>query len=460
MFHNRGNDRDREICRLAVILALLTGLAGCSSGTHRTGLPAGTAQENESGAPVIVPPPGLPLAQPERMLPIMLGIDVLESNGFAVVKGKRIGLLTHPAGVNRRGESTIDVLRHAPGVKLVALFAPEHGIYGTEEAGKNLADTIDRRTSLPVYSLHGKTRKPTKAMLNGLDALVIDLQDIGSRSYTFVSAMRYALEGCFENNVEVIVLDRPNPLGGLTVNGPLMDADLVSYVGAFRVPYVHGLTIGELARIAASMPRVLQISERFRLGGRLTVVPMRGWRRSMRWPDTGLNFVPTSPFVQDYTACVGYAMNGLGCEIGGFTHGSGNTHPFIAFRGKTSEQLQKDLGALKLPGLAFIKATAPDANKKPAAGVQIEVTDWAAWQPTDLSFHMMRLACKWSGTNPFARAPADKISMFNKLVGSDAWWTALSHDGAKVDVEGFLADWHQRGRVFQQQSRRYWLYPE
>jgi uncharacterized protein YbbC (DUF1343 family) len=118
------------------------------------------------------------------------------------------------------------------------------------------------------------------------------------------------------------------------------------------------------------------------------------------------------------------------------------------------------LEALKLPGLTFIKGTAPDASKKPAAGVQIEVTDWSAWQPTDLSFYMMRLACKWSSANPFAKAPADKISLFNKLVGSDAWWTALSRDGAKVDVEGFLADWHKRTRVFQQQSRRYWLYAE
>jgi uncharacterized protein YbbC (DUF1343 family) len=445
---------------LAVVLSLLVGLAGCSSGAHRHGSAAKTVQENESSAPTIIPPPGPPPAQPEKVFPVMPGIDVLESNGFDAVKGKRIGLLTHPAGVNRRGESTIDILRRAPGVKLVALFAPEHGIYGTEEAGKNLLDTIDRRTGLPVYSLHGKTRKPTKAMLDGLDALVIDLQDIGSRSYTFVSAMRYALEGCFENNVEVIVLDRPNPLGGLTANGPLMDADLVSYVGAFRVPYVHGLTIGELARIAASMPGALQIPERVRLRGRLTIVPMRGWRRSMRWPDTGLNFVPTSPFVQDYTACVGYAMTGLGCEIGGFTHGSGNTHPFVAFKGKTSEQLQKELGALKLPGLAFVKGIAPDGNRKPTTGVQIEVTDWSAWQPTDLSFHMMRLACKWSGTNPFAKAPPDKISTFNKLVGSAAWWTALSRDGAKVDVEKFLADWHQGARIFQQQSRRYWLYAE
>src|SRR5262249_9745827 len=157
-------------------------------------------------------------------------------------------------------------------------------------AGANIPDTTDRRTGLPVYSLHGQNRKPTKAQLSQLDALVIDLQDIGVRSYTFNVAMRYAMDSCFTNGVEVIVLDRPNPLGGLKVDGPFLDRELMSGVGAFRVPYVHGLTMGELARMAASAPRVLDVPEEVRLKGRLTVVPMRGWRRDMRWPETGLSF--------------------------------------------------------------------------------------------------------------------------------------------------------------------------
>jgi uncharacterized protein YbbC (DUF1343 family) len=402
------------------------------------------------------------VTRPETIFPVMLGIDVLEREGFAAVHGKRIGLLTHAAGVDRRGVSTIEVLRNAPGVKLVALFAPEHGLYGVEEAGKNLADTVDRRTGLPVYSLHGRTRKPTRQMLKGLNALVIDLQDIGVRSYTYVSAMRYAMEACFDNNVEVIVLDRPNPLGGLKADGPLMDADLVSYVGALRVPYVHGLTIGELARLAAAGPGVLAVPEAVRLKGRLTVVPMRGWRRSMRWPDTGLPFIPTSPNIQNFASVAGYAMTGLGCEIGGFSHGVGRSYPFrgISFKGKSAEQLEQALRALNLPGLNFTRVSAPDGASKPATGVYIEVTDWDAWRPAELSFYLMRLACQWSPTNPFASAPADRVSLFKKLVGSGAWWNALRRDGARVDVEGFLADWHRRVLVYRQQSRRYWLYPE
>jgi len=438
-------------------LSLLFGFLGCSSAASRPLASIPTGQAAPAAANMTKPP-----SPPEAIFPVMLGIDVLETDGFAAIKGKRIGLLTHAAGVNRRGVSTIDVLRRAPGVKLVALFAPENGLYSVEESGKNLADSVDRRTALPVYSLYGKTRKPTRETLKGLNALVIDLQDIGVRSYTYASAMRYAMEACFENNVEVIVLDRPNPLGGLKVDGPPLDGDLMSYVGAFRVPYVHGLTIGELARMAAMAPGVLAVPETVRLKGRLTVVPMRGWRRTMRWPDTGLSFAPTSPYIQDFAAVVGYAMTGLGCEIGGFSTGIGRSYPFrgISFKGKTAEQLQKELEALKLPGLNFTRVSAPDLNGKPFTGVYIEVTDWDAWQPTELSFHLMRLACKWSPVNPFANALADRAAMFKKLVGSATWWNALKRDGAKIDVESFLADWRKRAQIYQQQIRRYWLYPE
>ena len=452
--------RLRVLSSFALLLALLFVFVSCSTPKSRRSPPTKTAGQNPPTAAVVIAPQLPPVVRVETAFPVMLGIDVLEHDGFAAIRGKRIGLLTHAAGVNRRGESTINILRQAPGVKLVALFAPEHGLYGTEEAGKNLPDTIDRHSGLPVYSVHGRTTKPTRETLKGLDALVIDLQDIGVRSYTYSSAMRYAMEACFQNNVEVVVLDRPNPLGGITVNGPPMDANLMSYVGAFRVPYVHGLTIGELARMAAATPGALAIPEPVRLKGRLTVVPMRGWRRSMRWPDTGLPFVATSPFVQDFDSVIGYAMTGLGCEIGGFSHGTGRLHPFIAYKGRSSEQLQRELEALRLPGLSFTRTTAPDAANKPAAGVSITVTDWAAWRPTDLSFHMMRLACKWNSRNPFASAPADKIGMFNKLVGSQAWWNALSRDGARVDVQSFLADWHRRAEVYQKEVRRFWLYTE
>jgi len=393
----------------------------------------------------------------------MLGIDVLESEGFAAVKGKRIGLLTHPAGVNRRGVSTIDVLRRAPGVKLTALFGVEHGLYGDLPAEKNYPDYIDRRTGLRVFSLYsGRSRKPTRTQLRGLDALVIDLQDIGVRSYTYISAMKLALEACFENGVEVIVLDRPNPLGGLKVDGPPLDAEWMSYVGEFRVPYVHGLTIGELALMAAKAPGVLAVSDAVRQRGRLVVVPMRGWRRAMRWPETGLTFVPTSPYVQDFAACMGYAMTGLGCYLGGFRHGIGDQYPFrgVSHLSVRSEVLERELTALHVAGLQFRRVSVPGKNGKPTTGIYIEVVDWDAWRPTELSFHLMTLACKLEPRNPFATAPLAEANGFLRHMGSAAFFNALKRDGAKVDVESFLTEWRRRAQIYQQQIRRYWLYPE
>jgi len=249
----------------------------------------------------------------------MLGIDVLEADGFDRVRGKTIGLLTHPAGVNSRGMSTIEILRHAPNVHLVALFGTEHGVRGEFSASVNYPDHVDAKTGLPVYSLYnGINRgKPSRAQLKGLDAVVVDLQDIGSRSYTFTGAMKMCMEGCFESGVEVIVLDRPNPLGGIKVDGPPLDPQwTANLVTAFRVPYVHGLTIGELARMAKEAPDVLKISDAARARGRLTIIAMRGWRRTMRWPDTGLTWIPTSPYIPNFSAVEGYPMTGLGTQWG------------------------------------------------------------------------------------------------------------------------------------------------
>ena len=450
---------------------LLLGLFGCSasqppraaSAPAPTAAPVAAAVTAAPQRPLFNPPPEIPHDSPIKpapIFPIMLGIDVLEADGFAALKGKRIGLLTHPAGVNRRGVSTVDVLRRAPNTKLIALFAPEHGLYGTEKASVNIPDGIDRRTGLPVYSLHGQNRRPTKAQLKELDALVIDLQDIGVRSYTFNVAMRYAMESCFTHGVEVIVLDRPNPLGGLKVDGPLLDRELMSGVGAFRIPYVHGLTMGELARMAATAPGVLEIPEEVRRKGRLTVLPMRGWRRSMRWSETGLKFVPTSQLVPDFAAVIGYAMVGLGCEGNKFSHGLGASYPYrgIAYPGKTPEQLQKDLTALRLPGIRFSKVSVTDRNGKPTTGVFVEVTDWADWNPTELSFHMMRLACRYDPPNPFAKLTAAQLRSFNIHVGSLAWGGALRAQGAQVDVEAWVSRWREQAKVYQAATKKYWLY--
>jgi len=396
----------------------------------------------------------------------MLGIDVLESEGFAAIRGKSVGLLTHPAGVDAHGTSTIEILRHAPGVRLVALFGTEHDIRGQIAAGINYPDHVDARTGLQVYSLYnGVNRgKPSRAQLRGIDAVVIDLQDIGSRSYTFVGAMKKCMEGCFESGVEVVVLDRPNPLGGLKVDGPPLDAQwaaTANLVGAFRVPYVHGLTIGELARMAKEAPEVLKISDAAREKGRLVVVPMRGWRRSMRWPETGLPWVPTSPYIPDFSAVEGYPLTGLGTQWGGFKNGIGTAYPFrgISYHGVRFEVLERELRALNIPGLGFRRVSVPDPKTgKPELGLYVEITDWDLWRPTELSAYLLKLACKFNARNPFAgMTPAEQRSLLIYW-GSTPFYNDLAAHGARVDVDSYIRDWQERNAIYQQQSKRYWLY--
>ena len=397
----------------------------------------------------------------------MLGIDVLEAEGFAPLRGKTIGLLTHPAGVDMHGVSTIDVLLHAPGVKLAALFAPEHGLRGEYPAGANFTDHIDARTGLPVHSLYNGiiydgigTGKPTKSALKGLDAVVIDLQDIGVRSYTFVSAMRMCMEGCFENGVEVVVLDRPNPLGGLKVDGPPLDPQLVSYVGTFRVPYVHGLTIGELARMAKQAPDILKLPESVRVNSKLTVIPMRGWRRSMRWPETGLTWIPTSLGIPTYSAAEGYAMVGLGTQIGGFKSGVGTDYPFrgISYHGVRFEVLERELKALDLPGIGFRRVSVPDPKTgKAELGLYVEITDWDEWRPTQLGLYLIKLACAYD-PRTFSAATKSELSLFRKCLGSTTFYNDVVAHGSKIDVAAYLRDWNERDAIYQQLSRKYWLY--
>src|SRR5882724_1809360 len=289
---------------------------------------------------------------PEARAQVHLGSEVLAANGYKELQGKRVGLITNPSGVNRSGESAIDLLRSAPGVKLVALFGPEHGVYGDVKAGENIRDRTDQRTGLPVHSLYGATRKPTPPMLTGLDAVVYDLQDTGVRSYTFISTMGLAMEACAEAGVEFVVLDRPNPLGGERVEGPMVDDRFRSFVGQWNIPYAYGMTCGELARMINGEGWTKKACQ-------LTVVPMSGWRRSMVWRDTGLPWVPTSPHVPHGESPLFQVATGMLGEIGGISTGIGYTLPFqcIAAPGLDPHQMAELLNGYKLPGVRFNPVT-------------------------------------------------------------------------------------------------------
>ena len=388
---------------------------------------------------------------------VMLGIDVLAAEGFARLQGLRCGLVTHRAGVNGLGQRTADVLARAPGVKLSKLFGPEHGIDGVAKADVKVGHAKDARTGLPVYSLYGATRKPTPEMLADLDAIIIDFQDIGARSYTYVSCMRLVIEACFSlpRPVRVIVLDRPNPLGGEKVDGPFLDRKWRSYVGSYEMPYVHGLTIGEIARWAVATPGVLDLDEATRRRGSLEVIPLRNWSRARTWDQTGLTWVPTSPFIATPQAALGYAMTGLGCQLGEFTHGAAGQQPFRFLRAgrRKSAEIVAALGQA-VPGLTLEPRTLADGTQ----GVYTTVSDWARFKPCAISLHMMRQSCLWDPANPFARATGTQRDLFIKHTGSEAFFEELRLKGARVDLARWQAKWDADAAAFRARTAPFRLY--
>jgi uncharacterized protein YbbC (DUF1343 family) len=391
---------------------------------------------------------------------ILMGVDYLEARNFDILQGKRVGLLTHPAGVNSQGKSTVLLLHTSEAVNLTALFGPEHGIYGDEKASVPVDDKIDHRTNLPVFSLYGKFRKPTAKMLANLDCVVIDLQDVGVRCYTYVSCMRYVMEACFEAGVEVIVLDRPNPLGGLKVAGPMIDPEWISYVGAFPMPFVHGMTIAELALWSKQTSGILKIEEQVRKKGKLTLVPMQNWERSMTWPSTGLKWYPTSPNIPTLDSVAGYPMTGLGAQMGKFKHGIGTQYPFrfLTYEGKSSADVKKALEELRLKGLSYKILDTTDSSGKKISGVYIAIQNWSEWQPTELAFAMMQLSARWQSPSPFKNAKKSEINLFNKHVGSSAWWDHLQGSGGQVNPGPFLKRWNAEVANFRRQVMPYLIY--
>lgn len=254
---------------------------------------------------------------------VMLGIDTLRESNFEALRGKRVGLVAHPASRDSRFASTVTILHQANGVELVAIFGPEHGVYGDVYAGDKIANRVDPRTGLPAYSLYGAGRKPTETMLEGIDTLVFDLQDIGARSYTFISTMRACLEACAEQGKEFVVLDRPNPLGGERIEGGFVEEGFESFISHLAVPYVHGMTMGELA---------LLVKDTYAPDyDKLTVIQMNGWQRSMRWNDTGLKWVITSPHIPHAETSAYYVATGIVGELHTISIGVGYTQPFELF---------------------------------------------------------------------------------------------------------------------------------
>jgi uncharacterized protein YbbC (DUF1343 family)/CubicO group peptidase (beta-lactamase class C family) len=306
---------------------------------------------------------------------VLTGIDVLERDNFKPLAGMRLGLVTNHTGRNREGRQTIDVLSKAPGVKLVALFSPEHGIRGL--ADEKVSDSKDEATGLPIYSLYGETRRPKPEQLKDLDALVFDIQDIGARFYTYISTLGYLLEECAKAKLPLFVLDRPNPIGGLDVEGPIADGDKLSFISYHTIPTRHGLTIGELAQL---------FNKQRNIGADLRVIKMEGWRRSMWFDETNLTWINPSPNMRSLTEATLYPGVGL-LETTNVSVGRGTDTPFeiVGAPWIQGDKLAEYLNQRGVAGVRFVPLRfTPKASvfkDQECGGVNIIVTDRAAFRP-------------------------------------------------------------------------------
>ena len=313
--------------------------------------------------------------EPPNDAEVLTGIDVLERDGFKPLAGLRVGLVTNHTGRDRASHQTIDVLHNAAGVKLVALFSPEHGIRG--QADEKVSDSKDEKTGLPIYSLYGETRRPKPEQLKDLDALVFDIQDIGARFYTYISTLGYVMEEAAHAHIPVFVLDRPNPIGGLDVEGPVADADKLSFTAYHRIPVRHGMTVGELARL---------FNEERKINCDLRVIKMENWRRGMWYDATNLSWVNPSPNMRSLAAAALYPGIGL-LETTNLSVGRGTDTPFelIGAPWLNGQRLAAYLNNRKIAGVRFVPVRFTPKSSvfkdEECNGVNIIVTDRARFHP-------------------------------------------------------------------------------
>lgn len=377
---------------------------------------------------------------------VELGIDRLQEMDFAPLRGKRVGLITNHTGVNSAGVKTRLVLRKASGVNLVALFTPEHGLDGTELAGKYISTRRDKLTGLTAHSLYGPTRKPTPAMLRGLDVLVFDMQDIGVRSYTYISTMVRCMEAAGEAGIEFMVLDRPNPLGGIRVEGPPLDSNVISFVGQVPVPYVHGLTVGELARMTNARGWNAARCN-------LNVIEMKGWNRRMVWDDTGLRWVRTSPNIPRADSPAYYVVTGIVGSLAGMEIGVGGPAPFeiCAAPWLESAAFTQYIRDLRISGVV----ATPYASGR-FRGARLQIDPRTAGNLSALAVYLLGEVNRKAGKpDMFQRASKDKLDIFYKVYGSRTIREVLRSGTPTVRV---VQSWERGVNEFRGQRERFLLY--
>ena len=392
-----------------------------------------------------------------QKITIKTGIEVLKEQNFKCLEGKRVGLITNPTGVDNNLKSTIDILHEAPNVNLVALFGPEHGVRGDVHAGDHVTDIKDASTGLPVYSLYGKTRKATPEMLKDIDVLVYDIQDIGCRSFTYISTMGLTMEAAAENGKELVVLDRPNPVGGLKIEGNIAEDDCISFVSQFKIPYLYALTCGELA-LMLNGEKMLKDGVQCNLH----VVKMKGWKRKMNYEDTGLQWIPSSPHVPHPHSAFFYPVSGILGEFGFMNIGVGYTIPFQMFAAPwiKANEFADALNALNIPGVEFrpmfLKPFYSVGKGELLQGVQVHLMDYEKAPLSDIQFLVMQEAARlYPDQKVFEKADKKRYRMFDLVSGSKQIRERFSKNHKWEDIRDY---WYKDVESFRKLSKKYYLY--
>ena len=385
---------------------------------------------------------------------VQTGIEVLRADGFKLLEGKRVGLTTNPTGVDSNLKSTIDILWEAENVNLVALYGPEHGVRGNVHAGDVVDNEVDKKTGLKMYSLYGKTKKPNKEMMDEIDVMVYDIQDNGCRSYTYISTMGMLMEACIEHGKELIVLDRPNPLGGEKIEGCLVEEGYISFVSQFKIPYLYGQTPGELALYLNATDYENKCN--------LTVVKMEGWTRDMTWDETGLEWIVASPHVPHGQSAVFYPVTGIFGEFGYISIGVGYTLPFEVMGAPwiSADTLAEAMNALKLPGLEFrpiyYKPYYSTFQGELCQGVQIHILDYEKARLSEVQFlvvqELMRL---WPEKDWFQLCNQKRFGMFDKVCGTNKIREMF---GKRYQWEDIREYWYKDVEAYREASSKYYLY--
>ena len=378
---------------------------------------------------------------------IVLGDEVFLNEAWRDLHGRCVGVVTNQTGVTSRLETIVDAIRRNPQICIRAIYSPEHGLRGDQAAGAYVPSYVDGPSGLPVYSLYGPSRKPTAAMLDGVDVLLYDIQDIGARTYTYISTLAYVMQAAKSFHKEVWVLDRPNPVGGEVVEGPVLDPRFASFIGLYPIPVRHGMTVGELAEL---------FNDRFGIGCALRVIAMRNYRRSMLWPDTGLAWVQTSPNIPEWDTALVYPATGL-VDSAGVNNGTGFTKPFkyAGAYGLDGARLAAALNARDIPGVYFRAAAwSPIAGfwaGRTLDGVELVVTDTHAFRAVRTAVEILVAVRRTDPAAIVIRSPAG----LDKDWGTDTLRRGLQ-DG--LDADAILAQWDAGTRSFSALRERYLLY--